>query len=210
MARGSREVDHVGDHVLLAGMAAGDEHMAVAFVRRFQRTVFGIALAVIGEDARLAEDVAQQAFERAWRHAGLYDPRRWWLVLLVFAIVGVCRRNGKHGDRENERCSVSYVKQNKSSCTQRIYHAAITAGLDRHEFMMNTTTPSRIAHKMERITPPSARNAAPLVAEESGLATNATSAAISSGPAIMGSMSGPTRRFRCPRPARRSPGPAAT
>jgi len=76
MARGSREVDHVGDHVLLAGMAAGDEHMAVAFVRRFQRTVFGIALAVIGEDARLAEDVAQQAFERAWRHAGLYDPRR--------------------------------------------------------------------------------------------------------------------------------------
>ena len=76
MARGGREVDHVGDHVLLAGMAAGDEHMAVAFVRRFQRTVFGIALAVIGEDARLAEDVAQQAFERAWRHAGLYDPRR--------------------------------------------------------------------------------------------------------------------------------------
>jgi RNA polymerase sigma-70 factor (ECF subfamily) len=75
MARGGREVDHVGDHVLLAGMAAGDEHMAVAFVRRFQRTVFGIALAVIG-DARLAEDVAQQAFERAWRHAGLYDPRR--------------------------------------------------------------------------------------------------------------------------------------
>jgi RNA polymerase sigma-70 factor (ECF subfamily) len=75
MASGGREVDHVGDHVLLAGMAAGDEHMAVAFVRRFQRTVFGIALAVIG-DARLAEDVAQQAFERAWRHAGLYDPRR--------------------------------------------------------------------------------------------------------------------------------------
>jgi len=76
MARGGREVDHVGDHVLLAGMAAGDEHMAVAFVRRFQRTVFGIALAVVGHDQRLAEDIAQQAFERAWRHAALYDPRR--------------------------------------------------------------------------------------------------------------------------------------
>lgn len=76
MATGSRDVDSVGDHLLLDGMAAGDEHMAAAFVRRFQRTVFGVALAVIGDDGRLAEDVAQQAFERAWRHAALYDPRR--------------------------------------------------------------------------------------------------------------------------------------
>src|SRR5438105_8798142 len=34
--------------------------------------------------------------------------------------------------------------------------------------------------RIERTTPPSARNAAPLVAEESGLATNATMAATSS------------------------------
>lgn len=47
----------------------------MAFVRRFQRKVYGVALSVLG-DPPLAEDVAQQAFERAWRHARTYDPRR--------------------------------------------------------------------------------------------------------------------------------------
>src|SRR5579859_5219854 len=63
------------DEVLLAGLGAGDADLAVAFVRRFQRIVFGVALAVIG-DRGIAEDVAQQAFEQAWRHAQVYDSRR--------------------------------------------------------------------------------------------------------------------------------------
>jgi RNA polymerase sigma factor (sigma-70 family) len=72
--------------MLLAGLGAGDPHAALAFVRRFQRTVFGVALAVVG-DSVLAEDIAQQAFERARRHAGLYDSRRGsvrtWLTRIV-------------------------------------------------------------------------------------------------------------------------------
>src|SRR2546430_7382402 len=40
---------------------------------------------------------------------------------------------------------------------------------------------SEQTQRIERTTPPSARNAAPLVADESGLATNATSAATSAG-----------------------------
>lgn len=63
------------DDALLAGLASGDEALTAAFVRRFQRQVFGIALAVTGEPS-LAEDVAQQAFERAWRRADVYDPYR--------------------------------------------------------------------------------------------------------------------------------------
>jgi RNA polymerase sigma factor (sigma-70 family) len=63
------------DETLLAGLASGDAELAVAFVRRFQRIVFGVALAVLG-DMRMAEDVAQQTFERAWRHAQVYDSRR--------------------------------------------------------------------------------------------------------------------------------------
>lgn len=63
------------DEVLLAGLGAGDAEFAVAFVRRFQRIVFGVALAVTGDPAT-AEDVAQQAFEQAWRHAAVYDSRR--------------------------------------------------------------------------------------------------------------------------------------
>jgi RNA polymerase sigma-70 factor (ECF subfamily) len=71
---------------LLAGLGGGDAELAVAFVRRFQHTVFGLALAVVGE-SRLAEDIAQQTFERAWRHAQTYDPRqasvRTWLAAIT-------------------------------------------------------------------------------------------------------------------------------
>jgi RNA polymerase sigma factor (sigma-70 family) len=70
-----RSIDAMGDDLLLAGLADGDPTLSVAFVRRFQHTVYGVAVAIIG-DPRLAEDVAQQAFERAWRHAALYDARR--------------------------------------------------------------------------------------------------------------------------------------
>ena len=63
------------DEVLLAGLGSGDAELAVAFVRRFQRIAYGVALAVTG-DPTTAEDVAQQAFEQAWRHASTYDSRR--------------------------------------------------------------------------------------------------------------------------------------
>ena len=63
------------DEVLLAGLGAGDPDLAITFVRRFQRIVFGVAQAVTGDPAT-AEDVAQRAFEQAWRHASVYDSRR--------------------------------------------------------------------------------------------------------------------------------------
>jgi RNA polymerase sigma factor (sigma-70 family) len=67
--------DGMPDETLLAGLGAGDADLALAFVRRFQRIVFGVAITVIGDPAA-AEDVAQQAFEQAWRHAQVYDSRR--------------------------------------------------------------------------------------------------------------------------------------
>src|ERR1700677_2454860 len=67
--------DELPDETLLAGLGAGDADLALAFVRRFQRIVFGVAVSVIG-DPTAAEDVAQQAFEQAWRHAQVYDSRR--------------------------------------------------------------------------------------------------------------------------------------
>lgn len=54
--------ERLADDVLLAGLGAGDANLAVAFVRRFQRIVFGVALAVTSDPAT-AEDVAQHAFE---------------------------------------------------------------------------------------------------------------------------------------------------
>lgn len=68
-------VEQLSDEALLAGFAAGDPELAGAFVKRFQAKVFGLAVHIV-RDGRTAEDVAQTAFERAWRHARNYDPRR--------------------------------------------------------------------------------------------------------------------------------------
>lgn len=65
----------VTDEALLAGIAVGDSDAALLFVRRFQARVYGLALTITA-DSGLAEDIAQRAFERAWRHAGAFDPRR--------------------------------------------------------------------------------------------------------------------------------------
>jgi RNA polymerase sigma-70 factor (ECF subfamily) len=56
-------------------MAHGDERAGLAFVRRYQARVFGLAFAMVA-DASLAEDIAQEALMRAWRHAPVYDARR--------------------------------------------------------------------------------------------------------------------------------------
>ncbi len=58
----------------------------MAFVRRFQPRVFGLAVSVVG-DPGLAEEVAQDALLRAWRRAAAYDPRRGrvasWLLTIT-------------------------------------------------------------------------------------------------------------------------------
>jgi RNA polymerase sigma factor (sigma-70 family) len=73
------------DETLLAGLAGGDAAAAAAFVRRFQGRVYGLALTIV-RDAGVAEDVAQEAFVRAWRHAETYDPRRGRVVTWLLAI----------------------------------------------------------------------------------------------------------------------------
>jgi RNA polymerase sigma-70 factor (ECF subfamily) len=65
----------VSDETLLAGMASGDQYAAATLVRRYQARVYGLALTIVQVPA-VAEDVAQDAFVKAWRHASTYDPRR--------------------------------------------------------------------------------------------------------------------------------------
>jgi RNA polymerase sigma-70 factor (ECF subfamily) len=76
----------VADDALLAGLGAGDPDAAAAFVRRFQSRVFGLAVTMVGDRA-VADDVAQEAFVRAWRHAAAYDARRGsvatWLLTIT-------------------------------------------------------------------------------------------------------------------------------
>ena len=65
----------LSDEALLAGLTFGDAEAGRAFVRRFESRVFGLALSIL-RDPVLAEDIAQEAFLRAWRHGPSYDPRR--------------------------------------------------------------------------------------------------------------------------------------
>jgi RNA polymerase sigma-70 factor (ECF subfamily) len=79
-------LDRLSDDALLAAVALEERDAATVFVRRFQRRVYGLAITITG-DATLADDIAQLAFERAWRHAGSYDPRRaavtTWLLTIT-------------------------------------------------------------------------------------------------------------------------------
>lgn len=88
--------DGPSDEALLAGIASGDERATVSFVRRYQRRVFGLAMGVLG-DASAAEDVAQEALLRAWRHAPIFDPRRgsvesWILTITKNLSIDALRR----------------------------------------------------------------------------------------------------------------------
>jgi RNA polymerase sigma factor (sigma-70 family) len=65
----------VSDEALFAGYAAGDPDAAAVFVQRFQAQVYGLALAIVPVPSD-AEDVAQEAFVRAWRYAASFDERR--------------------------------------------------------------------------------------------------------------------------------------
>lgn len=73
------------DEALLAGLASGDAGSATAFVRRFQARVFGLAHAMVSDRAT-AEEIAQETFLRAWRHAAAYDPRRGQVATWLLAI----------------------------------------------------------------------------------------------------------------------------
>jgi RNA polymerase sigma factor (sigma-70 family) len=67
--------DSVSDELLLEGFCAGDEECAERFVQQFWRRLCWIAFEIVG-DSGLAEDVAQVAFERAWRNGTQFDPGR--------------------------------------------------------------------------------------------------------------------------------------
>ena len=88
-------VTPLSDESLLAGMSVGDRDAGAAFVRRYQARVYGLALTVVGIPA-LAEEVAQEAFVKAWRYAAAYDARRgpvaaWLLTITRNAAIDTVR-----------------------------------------------------------------------------------------------------------------------
>jgi len=105
-AKGHDE-ESISDEALISGIAVGDEQASLAFVRRYQRRLFGLAISIVRESA-LAEDVAQEAFIRIIRHAAVFDPRRgsvasWALTITRNLAVDVLRvRRGTPTDPDDQ------------------------------------------------------------------------------------------------------------
>jgi RNA polymerase sigma factor (sigma-70 family) len=82
---GTEGVWEVSDEALFAGYASGDPEAAAVFVARFQRRVYGLALGIVRLPSD-AEEVAQEAFIRAWRFAASFDERRGSLAAWLLGI----------------------------------------------------------------------------------------------------------------------------
>jgi RNA polymerase sigma factor (sigma-70 family) len=96
----------LSDEALFAGYAAGDPQAAAAFVRRTERKVYGLALAIVREPAD-AQDVAQEAFVRAWRFAASFDERRgsvlaWLLGITRNVALDSVRGRGRRAEPVHE------------------------------------------------------------------------------------------------------------
>ena len=90
----------------LPGDETGDDLREL--YRRYGGELFGFACNALG-DRQLAEEVVQDVFARAWRHAGAYDARRatvrtWLYAIARNRIVDLRRRAGARpavADRED-------------------------------------------------------------------------------------------------------------
>jgi RNA polymerase sigma factor (sigma-70 family) len=94
---------NASDEALVAGYATGDGDVARVFVKRFQDRVYGLALAIT-RDREAAQEVAQDAFLRAWRYGASYDPRRgsvtaWLLRITRNAALDHVRTSQRRLDR---------------------------------------------------------------------------------------------------------------
>jgi RNA polymerase sigma factor (sigma-70 family) len=90
--------DSLSDEALLFGLDQGDPGVGITFVRRYQGRVYGLAHSIM-RDPTQAEEIAQEALVRAWRHAPSYDPGRgsvstWVLTITRNLAVDTLRRKG--------------------------------------------------------------------------------------------------------------------
>lgn len=132
------------DDALVAGLVVEDPDAATAFVRRFQAQVYGLAVSVT-RDATLAEDVAQEAFVRAWRAAPTFDRSRGtvagWLLTITrnVAIDAVRARRADPTDGDE---------------LDRLLHLTLSASVDATAEAASTTVEADRALAVLRSGPP--------------------------------------------------------
>ena len=70
---------------IFAALRAGDRSAYAALIRLYQGPLFGF-LGRMGFSQALAEEIAQEAFLRAWQNFHQFDPSRAQFVTWLFAI----------------------------------------------------------------------------------------------------------------------------
>ena len=87
------------DEELISRLAHGDLQALETLYARYARPVFSLAVRMLG-DAGEAEEVTQDVFERAWRHAPSFDRRRgrfgtWLLSMTHHVAIDALRKRGR-------------------------------------------------------------------------------------------------------------------
>src|ERR687891_198522 len=104
------------DESLLAGFASNDPDVTAAFVRRYQRRVYGLALAIL-HDRAVAEEIAQETFVRVWQHAGAYDARKGrvdsWLLTIARNLAIDARRVPRSESEHTDDTALVYLASNE-------------------------------------------------------------------------------------------------
>lgn len=101
------------DGRLASRVAAGDAHAAEELVRRYQSPVRGFLWAVC-YDRQVIDDLAQETFLRAIKHAGRYDPRypmKGWLFTIAR------RLSMNHSDKVRRRRTEPGLDPNQIDAT---------------------------------------------------------------------------------------------
>jgi RNA polymerase sigma-70 factor (ECF subfamily) len=78
------------DEDLARSAAAGDQLAYASLVERYRRLAFATAYAML-RSREDAEDIAQEAFVRAYRALPSYDSRRPWAAWLLCIVRNLCR-----------------------------------------------------------------------------------------------------------------------
>lgn len=75
----------LGDEILMARIAAGDDQALAALYGRYARAVVAVALRIVG-DLPAAEEVLQDAFLRVWQQGATYHASRGTFAAWVMSI----------------------------------------------------------------------------------------------------------------------------